>query len=253
MVRVELEDALARVLANHPLLERGHERAVAGRQHVGAGNRGEHALVDVDRGRIRRDRLRTASATRPRPSARSCSRCRPRPRSPPPRARPPADRPSITMFAWIRSPSPSGRCVRSSRLWPSAGMNAATKTSEATCSGQSDAACVTTTPPMLWPTRIAGSGLAREHVADPRSRRRASVTSVDRSVDRRRRRAGRACRPCARPPRAVRSRAPSTTRRRMRRGRGRSAPFSGDRNRVAVAFKPVRLVVVAPGEERSHG
>jgi hypothetical protein len=37
-------------------------------------------------------------------------------------------------------------------------MNAATKISDATRSGRSDAACVTTTPPMLNPTSTAGSG-----------------------------------------------------------------------------------------------
>ena len=76
VVRVELDDALARMLADHPSLERRHERPVAGRHHVRAGNRREHLVVDVDRGGKGRDRLRTPPRHRPAPSARACNRCR---------------------------------------------------------------------------------------------------------------------------------------------------------------------------------
>jgi len=58
-------------------------------------------------------------------------------------------------------------------------MNAAMKTRDATCAGQSEAACVITAPPMLDPTRIAGSGLAASTL-HTRSEQLASVTSRDR-------------------------------------------------------------------------
>mgnify|MGYP003693710535 CR=1 FL=1 len=79
-------------------------------------------------------------------------------------------------------PSPSGRCARSSRLWPSAGMNAATKTSDATCSGQSDRRLGDHDAAHAVADEDRRLGPAREHIADPRRRRLASVIILDRSV-----------------------------------------------------------------------
>ena len=61
MVRVELDHPLARVLGDHPTLERGRDRVVLRRQDVRARNRRQPLVVGADRGGEDGDGLRAPS------------------------------------------------------------------------------------------------------------------------------------------------------------------------------------------------